>query len=76
MSSMLELCLNLANNNQLQTSVQKWLSSSNFKTTLNLFAREVLEVWPPSMEKVNILKNCFRMPKNGGKQWNDIRRAM
>lgn len=66
MNSMLELCLNLANDSQLQASAQKWLTSSNFKTTLNSFAREVLEICPPSMEKVNILKTCFRVPKNGG----------
>lgn len=66
MSSMLELCLNLANNSQLQSSVRKWLSSSYFRSTLNSFAQEVSKVWPPSMEKVNILKTCFKVPKNGG----------
>lgn len=67
MSSMLELCLNLANDSQLQNSVRKWLSSAYFKSTLNKFAHEVSKIYPPSMEKVNILKTCFKAPKNGGK---------
>ncbi len=66
MNSMLELCLNLANDSQLQSSVKKWLSSSYFKSTLNTFAHDVAKIWPPSMEKVNILVTCFKVPKNEG----------
>ncbi|XP_065225730.1 E3 ubiquitin-protein ligase listerin [Planococcus citri] len=71
MSSMLELCLNLANDSQLQNSVRKWLSSAYFKSTLNKFAHEVSKTYPPSMEKVNILKTCFKAPKNGESYTNE-----
>lgn len=66
MSSMLDLCLNLASDSQLQSSVHKWLSSSYFKSTLTTFAHEVSRVWPPSVEKANILRACFKVPKNEG----------